>query len=438
MSRGPASLRKRLWLAGGGVGLFLLTLVVAGPFFDRTPDAGKLGLGYDFLPAYVAGHFARTGEFAKMYDRAAFSDMQTRVIREADLEMDGRFGAGLNPPHFALLFAPLSALPYRTAAAVWLAANALMLAGSLALLVRMVPGDWKTRGLVPLLVVVSMPFCQAAGHQQNTFLSLLVLATAVTCWRAGLPFAAGATAGLLFYKPQLALLVSLVLVADLGRRAMLGLGLTGVVTLIVTLVAMPGALGEYLHTLPVNVDWIQNKLQYNWGRQVTFLGFWRLAIQGREVGPITLVVRGLWAACGLAFAVALIATFLRARRMASPHRDRLIAASIACTPLLIPYFMDYDLLLLAVPAVLFAADVIRKGEWSRADCWTLRAWVALYAWAYLNPGLSGMLHVSLTVPLLAGVALGLVWRCGREPAASGTIEAAGEWPGPAERPPLAA
>jgi hypothetical protein len=395
-------LRKRLWLGGGAVGLFILTLVVAGPFVDRSGDPGRLGLGYDFLPAYVAGHFARTGEFARMYDRVAFSEMQTQVIREAGLDMDGRYGAGLNPPHFGLMFAPLSALPYRTAAGVWLAINVVLLAGSIVLLARMLPPERSARGLVPLLLLASMPFCQAMGHQQNTFLSLLLLTAAVTCWRSDQPFATGLIAGLLFYKPQLALVVSIVLVADQGRRAAVGLGVTGLATLLVTLAYMPGALPEYLRTLPVNVDWIQNQLQYNWGRQATFLGFWRLLLQGRTVGPPWLIVRTLWITSALAVAAASAVAFLRARR--AGNRDALISGAITSTPLLLPYFMDYDLLLLSVPAVLFANDVIRRGQLSRADRWMLRAWVALYLWAYLNPGLSSILHVSLTVPLLTSVA----------------------------------
>jgi hypothetical protein len=413
-----SNFRKRLWLAGGGVGLFLLTLVVAGPLFDRSTHPGKLGMGYDFLPAYVAGHFARTGEFARMYDRVAFSDMQTRVIKEAGLEMDGRFGAGLNPPHFALLFAPLSALPYRTAAAVWLATNVVLLGASIVLLARMLPAEWSLRGLVPLLVCVSMPFCQAMGHQQNTFLSLLLLTSAVTLWRRKEAFAAGIVAGLLFYKPQVALVVSLVLFADMGWRAAAGLGVTGVVTLLVTVLLMPGALTEYLHTLPVNVDWIQNQHQYNWGRQVTFLGFWRLLIQGRGMGSPWPIVRVLWAISSLAVAAALAVATFRTRR--TGQRDRLISASIAATPLLLPYFMDYDLLLLAVPAVLFAKDLAQDPDPSRADRRTTRAGVALYAWAYLNPGLSGLLHLSPAVPLLTAVAWGLMHRCGKPTASSKT------------------
>jgi hypothetical protein len=314
------------------------------------------------------------------------------------------------------MFAPLSALPYRTAAAVWLAINVVLAAGALVLLMRMLPPQRSARGLVPLLVLASMPFCQAMGHQQNTFLSLLLLTAAVTCWRSDMPFGAGMIAGLLFYKPQLALVVSIALVAHQGRRAALGLGVTGLVTLLVTLAYTPGALPEYVRTLPVNVDWIQNQLQYNWGRQATFLGFWRLLLQGRQVGPPSLIVRVLWAASALAVAAALAVAFLRARR--TGNRDAIISAAITSTPLLLPYFMDYDLLLLSVPAVLFANDVIRRGRMPRADRWAVRAGLALYAWAYLNPGLSGMLHISLTAPLLAFVAacLSAGARAAREPA----------------------
>ena len=406
MSKTPPTLRKRFYVAGGAIGLFILTLAVAGPILDPSPD-GKLVLGYDFLPSYVAGHFARTAEFAKMYDRVAFCDMQTRIIEQANLEMDGRYGAGLNPPHFALFYAPLSALPYRTAAALWLVMNVALLAGSLALLVQMVPGDRWTKGLVPLLLLASMPFCQAMGHQQNTFLSLLILTTAVTFWRSRSAFLAGLAIGLLFYKPQLALVVSIVLVADLGWRAALGLGTAGMVTFLVTMTFMPGALSEYLHTFPLNVDWIQNQPRYNWARQATFLGFWRMSVTPH-------VARILWGAGAAAFGGALIFALLRSRR--ALHPDRLIAATIAATPLLLPYFMDYDLLLLAVPAVLMAREVLLEGgaaTLTRADRWTTRAWVALYLWTYLNPGLSGTLRVSLTVPLLACVAAGLIARCGR-------------------------
>src|SRR4029453_13745 len=114
-------------------------------------------------------------------------------------------------------------------------------------------------------------------------------------------------------------------------------------------------------------EWIQNHLRYNWGRQATWQGFWRLLLQGRETGASSGLVRALWWGCSSAGAAVLMTAYVRTRRARQPARDRLIAASITCTPLLIPYFMDYDLLLLAVPAVLLASDVMRSGDLTRAD-----------------------------------------------------------------------
>ena len=45
------------------------------------------------------------------------------------------------------------------------------------------------------------------------------LTAAVALWRKGRGFWAGAVLGLLFYKPQLALVVAAVMVIDQGRRA---------------------------------------------------------------------------------------------------------------------------------------------------------------------------------------------------------------------------
>ena len=45
------------------------------------------------------------------------------MMREANLDIDPRYGAWLNPPFYAWVFAPLSSLPYRTAAAIFLAIN---------------------------------------------------------------------------------------------------------------------------------------------------------------------------------------------------------------------------------------------------------------------------------------------------------------------------
>jgi hypothetical protein len=78
--------------------------------------------------------------------------------------------------------------------------------------------------------------------------------------------------------------------------------------------------------------------------------------------------------------------------------DRLIAATITATPLLMPYYMDYDLTLLSVAAVLCAADAIRNG----IDRSVLAAWVAFYALTEFNPQISGATRV---IPDVLGLLL---------------------------------
>jgi len=256
--------------------------------------------------------------------------IERRVVADAELEPLPVFGPFLNPPFFAALYVPLAGLPYRMAAAGWLAINLMLLSAALVLLCRMLPRDvgWRSWGLVPLLIVLPLPFWQAMCHQQNTFLSLMLLTTIVSLWRAShalgdwawlqsgagpssgrtgralnrpgdgpaplgsknvannYPILAGVVTGLLFYKPQLATVIAIVLVLTLGWRALLGLSISATALLAFTLTALPGTLTAYVRALPTAVSRLQDRPTYNWGRQVTPQSFWRLLFQGCHVaGP---------------------------------------------------------------------------------------------------------------------------------------------------------
>jgi hypothetical protein len=76
--------------------------------------------------------------------------------------------------------------------------------------------------------------------------------------------------------------------------------------------------------------------------------------------------------------------------------------------------MDYDLLLLAVPAVLLAADWCRAGEGNdggAADRWLTRAWVGLFAAMTLGPAVASSTRVHPVVPALAMTAALSIHRC---------------------------
>ena len=388
--------------------MFLLTLAVGNLFVAPDKALSLRSAGYDFLAFYTAGTFVREGRTAQLYDLPAVQAFQQSVARAGAFELPpDAIGPFWNPPFYAWPFVPLSALPYPTAWAAWMCVNLLAAAVAIVLLCRMLPAGctWRERALVPLLVAVSAPFVQAVAHGQNTCVSLLLLTLTATFWRQGRGLAAGATLGLLFYKPQLALVASIVLVLTLGWRAVLGLAITGSSLLLVNLVTLPGTLGDYLSRMPGIVRFMQVDRPYLWDRHVTLKAFWRFALQGHDVGEAWPVTQGLGLASTAVVALALLLVLAKRRAALqwhghpahAPSHDATTATAVIATPLLMPFYFDYDLLLLAVPATLFAGEWIGVTHRTTLDRLRLAAWVALFAWLFVNP------HAARLVPINGAV-----------------------------------
>lgn len=423
-------IRKRLWQAAGAVGLIVLILLGRETILRNLDSSHQLSVGEDFLPVYAAGKLLREGHAADLYAMEPLAAIERRIVAQADLEPLRAYGPFLNPPFFAALYVPFAAMPYRAALSVWAALNVLLLAASALLLCRMLPRDrdWATSALLCLLLILPLPFWEAVWYQQNTFLSLFLTCAIVFLWRTPpkrsqkyWPHPAGLLCGLLFYKPQLALAIALALVLTRGPRALIGLLITGSILLSFTLLCMPGTLGAFVHSLPPTIHWLRTALHYNWGQQLTTQSFWRLLLQGSGTGetPWAPYLLGLATSAGFGIALLLAGVSARQRRGAAPMLDRFIAATICSMPLLMPYYMDYDLLLLAVPATLFAAEwMASPRSVTRGDRFLLAAWIALFLEAYINPGLGAHLRLNLAVPLV-GVVSGLsIARCFRKPVAT--------------------
>jgi hypothetical protein len=278
-----------------------------------------------------------------------------------------------------------------------------------------------------LLIITSMPFIQAFSHGQNTFTSLLLLTATVWFWRAERKALAGVICGFLFYKPQLGAVVAAVMVLDLGWPAVAGLCITGTNLLLITMLKMPGAITDYLHLLPANVHWMQVENAYLWERHVTIKAFWRLLLQGREAGEMALATTIFTYVSLAIIGGALLIAALRNRAMprSANGRDRLIAATIAVMPLVMPFYFDYDLLLLAIPATLYAAERVKRPcATSRIDLSLTQAWIGLYFWLFLNPAVAFRTHLNVTVLLLFAVAAMLVERAMRLHTSSSLITSA--------------
>ena len=414
-------LRRRLWLGGSAIGLVVLVVVLA-QAGTRLADPSPLWeLGGDFVPAYAAGTLVRQGRAIEVYDPATLEQVERKIVTDARLAPLPYYGPYLNPPFFAAFYAPFSVLPYRRAAILWLIVSLLCATGAIFLMCRMLAPEaaWRSWALVPLLLCISMPFWQVMCHLQNTCLSLLLLCGVVCLWTSATTIwskmGAGFLSGLLIYKPQIASLVVIALTMTLGWRALLGFAMVSGTLIGLTIWKLPGAMAVYLLELPRLVQQIQQRPQYNWGRQPTPMGFWRLLLQGHMGGAAGVFILILCAVIIGVFAIAWIASAIASRRgqPRSDHKlDRFISATICCLPLLMPYYMDYDLLLLAIPAVLLAK------EWSQSEQaargldrvlpWT---WTALFLVLYVNPGLSGVTRFNLAAPFVALLCGLMILRC---------------------------
>jgi len=439
-------LRRRLWAGGLGVACCLATFVIGNQFVPESQAVTRRILGHDFMAFYTAGSFVRQGRYRDLYNLKEVEAFQRQLAQRHQLEIGPSFGPWWNPPFYAWVFAPLAAMPYPQALGLWTAISVLCALASLALLACMLAqrgppvqasaqeayeqrlcredfpaASWKAWALVPLLVVVSDPLVRALSHGQNSCVSLCIFVAGVWAWRKQRGLLAGLILGLLFYKPQLGAIVAAILVLSLGWRALLGLALTGGALAAVTVLTMPGAAQDFVYRLPVNLHFMQIEQPYLWQRHVTLKAFWRLLIQGQAAGPHWLSVRvlslvGASMLCGL-----LLVIVVRSRRAAAAKSatalDQVIATATVAMPLMMPFYFDYDLLLLAVPAVLLARNLrtqLHQGgpnmELSPVDRWLLGLWALLFVVMYVNPGLGQYTRVNLGVLLLTAVCLLLMLR----------------------------
>ena len=399
---------RRYWLAGIGLLLFILTFVVGNFFLPPERRLTRSMVGHDFLAFYTAGTFVREGRPHDLYDLQKVRTFQHDLGERAHLELGKSYGPFWNPPFYAWAFVPLAALPYHKALLAWELINFACLCAAIALLMRMIAAPMKTAALIPLFIITSMPFIQATTHGQNTMVSLLLLCATVTFWRARRAVLAGSCAALLFYKPQLGAVIAVAIVLTLGWRAMIGLAITSAALLGITLLTLPGSLTDYWAQMPGNLREFQVLHPYLWDRHITLRAFWRLLWQGREAGEISTIARLCWLASSTLLAGFVVrAWWIHRRAMANPAaRDAFIAGVIAAMPLLMPFYFDYDLLLISVSAVLYAAR-------PQKSKWLTRAWIALYCWLMINSIVGRLTHVNGSVLLLTCIAAMLAQRAAK-------------------------
>ncbi|MGG5822762.1 glycosyltransferase family 87 protein [Falsiroseomonas sp. HW251] len=309
---------------------------------DFPLDPAGRPVGTDFASFWTAARFAFEGHAAEAWSQAAHHAAQRTAFGP-----DTEWYAFFYPPPFLLLLLPLGLLPYALALPAWLGLS--------------FAGWWRvTRALLPegwaVLPILAFPAVWVTvTHGQNAFLTAaLFTAAALLLERRAVP--AGLCIAGLAIKPHLAIVVPLAWVAAGRWRAIAA--------------AAAGAVGFAA----------VSALALGWDAWEAFLALSRMARATLEDGlvghekmasvfaAVRLLGGGAALAWGVQGVVALgVLAVLLPRLRRRPGGIAEMATTAAATPLVSPFLLDYDLLLLGLPLAFVLRAALREGwlPWER-------------------------------------------------------------------------
>ena len=290
---------------------------------------GKLK-GTDFLQFYVGGSFAREGRLASFYDVQA---MHARAEALVPASRDTIY-LPVQSPQTALLLAPLSALPYGPAVAIWFFLIIALYVASCSCLWRRCDRLHRYRTEVLAAAVAFPGLYSTILNGQMSVLALAAMTAAVVALDRGRPVVAGAALGCLAFKPHWCAAAIIVFLAAREWRVVS----TAMVSAAVQIAAACAAGGMaavvgYARVL-LSVQRIGDLLEPRPGDSLR--GFFRVFVPAE---PWSLIV---YAAASLV----VLTVAARTWRSGAPFAVRM-SAMIAATILISPHAFGYDLILLA-------------------------------------------------------------------------------------------
>ena len=324
------------------------------------PLRGEI-LNNDLITAYIAAGIGRAHGWSHIYSLALEHDMFVQLRPHAVFQ-DGAWYA--TPPVYAWLVLPLTLLSPAAAVYVWLALLGVALTAAWWIAA---PEGGRTRWLWLLGALAWYPVLYSLEFVQPALLVLLIAAASWKLADLRKPYLAGAVLGLSVIKPQLVLLIPLVLLAAGRWRVVLPWALIGAALALLSLISLGAdGLGDYRITLAHESQVANNR-------------YFTLAYL---LGPGLLS----YAVPALAVLVTMAGAYLNRRE----SYGRLFALGIVASTLTPTYWHLQDFTILALAGWLFWRE--QPPAWQRA--WLLVVVIAgEFAWP-LTP-----------LPMLVGIAV---------------------------------
>lgn len=307
----------------------------------------------DFTVYYTAARILREGHGHALYDSAT----QLAAQREFTANSDIRRGPlpYIHPPVEALIFWPLTFLPYFTALELWNALNLFLLIVIWLLLRRVLPslqkialGDWM------LLSLAFFPVLADFHQGQDAIFLLLLFVLGFRALDLDSDFAAGCWFGLGVFKYHFVIPLFLILGLWKGRRLILGFCTTAFSMALISLaiVGWRGALQYPAYAWRVvsipSLGGLPPRLTPNLLGLLAAVPFFH---HGWPLRSATMI-----ASLGLLLAVALMG-----KGTGDRQRSRLSFAAAVIASLLAGYSTNtYDLSLLLLPLAIIAEDCLNN------------------------------------------------------------------------------
>jgi hypothetical protein len=333
-------------LAALTIGIYILFAAVAAVNMHDRVGLGGSPLFYDFSVFHQAGLLAATGHAADAYDDGKMTAIQLTDFPGSRLRLPWNY-----PPTFQLMLMPFGALPYVPAWLIW----SCLLYGCYALLARRLVDDPIQLGFLLLApgAAVNLFF------GQNGLLSVVLMGAGVLLLGSR-PILGGVLLGMMAYKPQLAVLIPLALLAGREFRAFAAavISQVGLVLLSAIVLGTDSWLG-FLHKI-TQPSMVLSASSSDWHAIPSMMIFARTLGLGAMASTV-----GQWVVAAIAAAMVIWSWW----KSGNPTLRLAILAS--ATVLVTPYLRGYDLVLLILPAAALmslaklsvAETVIVIGAW---------------------------------------------------------------------------
>ncbi len=318
------------------LGICLFRAIALISSIDNMLDATNSPVGYDFITFWSAGYLALEG-----MPEAAF--IRERIVEIQQFAVPGNNAVFLwhYPPTFMLLTTVLAAIPYVTSYFLFIGGGFLFYVYSLKRLFQ---------HRYALLLIVAYPAVYLTMvHGQNSLLSAGLLACAIFCFRTK-PVMAGVFIGLLAFKPQLGVLIPLVLIVSQQWKVFWSAVLTTCLFVGLSLIVFGWELWSVFFQ---NMSVVKS-----------LMGQGLLLSEKMPSLYVTLKMSGL--TDDLSYAVhwvmasGVVGTLIWLWYRSGPTAMA-FAALIPAALLILPYLFDYEMTLLAIPIALLAMDIAQKG-----------------------------------------------------------------------------